>query len=232
MKRLIIFLLVCIFFEPAIAQKNAKGSEVHFICIQTPDTYHDQEHCASLQMCSGGKIRKTKNINNLKPCRKCSRPVYLSSGFSDIKRILGVKDKKQIADSLGTDESLIKRPEGFTMRIVGPPESRTVNTLEFFMTAPVSFNEDSLLSRKFYNRLGLEFEGCKADTIRSSTPHPVTGKVKKDFTIEYRGCAKVEQRDRYEDTSKYYYELTFFAKELDQSAVVDRIQLVLKVERP
>ncbi len=229
--KLILCLVLCISYESAIAQKGSKGGPVHFVCIQTPDTYHDQEHCASLQLCSGGKIRKTRNVDNFKPCRKCARPVYQSTGFGDIKRILGVKDKKQIADSIGTDESLIKRPEGFTVRISGPPETRTVNTLEFFMTTPVVFDEDTLLSKQFYNRLGFQFDGCKADTIRSSAPHPVTGKVKKDFSIEYRGCANVEARDRYEDTSRYYYELTFFAKELEQSAVVDKIQILLKVER-
>ena len=99
------------------------------------------------------------------------------------------------------------------------------------MTSPVVFNEDTLLSKQFFDRLDLQFDGCKADTIRSSTPHPVTGKVKRDFSIEYRGCANVEQRDSYEDTSKYYYELTFLAKELEQSAIVDKIQLLLKAGR-
>jgi len=232
MKLLTLLLLLCALSESSIAQKNSKSGPIHFICIQSPDTYHDQDHCATLQLCSGGKIRKTRNVENLKPCRKCARPVYLHTSFANIKRILGVKDKKQIVDSIGTNESLIRRPEGFTMRISGPPESRTVNTLEFFMTTPVIFNEDTLLSKQFFDRLGFNFDGCKTDTIRSTTPHPVTGKVKKDFSIEYRGCANVEQRDSYEDTSKYYYELTFFAKELETSAVVDKIQLLLKVERP
>jgi hypothetical protein len=232
MKKITLLILLCLSFDLAIAQKNSKSGPVHFICIQTPDTYHDQEHCATLQMCSGGKIRKTRNVESLKPCRKCARPVYLNTSFDDIKRILGVKDKKQIVDSIGTDESLIKRSEGFTMRISGPPESRTVNMLEFFMTSSISFSEDTLLSKQFFKRLGFVFEGCKADTIRSSTAHPVTGKIKKDFSIEYRGCANVEQRDKYEDTSKYFYELTFFAKELDRSAVVEKIQLLLKVENP
>ena len=184
-------------------------------------------------MCSGGKIRKTKNVRNLKPCKKCARPVihYVNSGFSDIKRILGVKDKKQIADSLGTAEGTIHRPGGFSIRITGPPDSRTVNTIDFYFSKPVGFNEDSLFSSQFYHRLGLQFEDCKADTVRNNTPHPVTGKVKKDVSIEYRGCAVVEARDSYEDTSKYYYELIFLANDKSFSTELEKVQLTLRVER-
>ncbi|MEJ7643420.1 MAG: hypothetical protein WKF87_02385 [Chryseolinea sp.] len=232
MKKAIAVLILLFFYDSSVAQKTSTGGPTHFVCIQTPNTYHDREHCAGLQVCSGGKIRKTKNVDGLQPCRKCAKPALQYADFADIKRILGVKDKKQIVDSIGTDESLIKRPEGFTIRISGPPESRTVDNLEFFITTPMVFNEDSLLSSQFFNQLGLEFGACRSDTIRSTAPHPVTGKVKKDFTIEYRACAQVEARDRYEDTSKYYYELTFFAKEVEQSALLDKIQLLLKVERP
>jgi hypothetical protein len=191
-------------------------------------------------MCSGGKTRKTKNIQGLKPCMKCVRaraksalPLPAGSeGFSNIKNVLGVKDKKQIADSLGTAESTIERPGDLTIRISGPPDSRTVNTIEFYFKKPIQFDEDTLFSTQFYNRLGLQVDGCKADTIRNTTPHPVTGKIKKDVSIEYRGCAIVEARDNYEDTNKYFYELIFVATEKDSSFFLDKVQLVLRVDHP
>jgi hypothetical protein len=234
MKKLILILLVLSQYGFAQRQKETFDEKYHFVCIQASDVYHDNAHCSSLQMCSGGKIRKTKNVHNLKPCKKCAAPRYhyLAAGFSDIKRVLGVKDKKQIVDSLGTAEGTIHRPGGFSIRITGPPDSRTVNMIEFYFIEPVEFIEDTLFSNQFYYRLGLQFQDCKADTIRSSTPHPVTGKVKKDVSIEYRGCAIVEARDSYEDTSKYYYELIFIGSERDFSTYLEKIQLILRVERP
>jgi hypothetical protein len=156
----------------------------------------------------------------------------VSDGFSNIKNVLGVKDKKQIADSLGTSEGTIERPGDLTIRISGPPDSRTVNTIEFYFKKPIQFDEDTLFSTQFYNHLGLQFDGCKTDTIRNATPHPVTGKIKKDVSIEYRGCAIVDARDNYEDTSKYFYELIFVAAEKDLSFFLDKVQLVLRVDRP
>ena len=234
MKSLLIALMILSHCCFAQRQKQTSDEKQHFVCIQSTDVYHDKSTCSSLQMCSGGKIRKTKNVHNLKPCKKCAAPTYRyrASGFSDIKRVLGVKDKKQIADSLGTAEGTIHRPEGFSMRITGPPDSRTVNMIEFYFNKPIEFNEDTLFSSQFYDRLGLQFQGCKSDTIRNKTPHPVTGKVKKDVSIEYRGCAIVEAKDSYEDTSKYYYDLIFVASEKDLSTDLEKIQLVLRVERP
>lgn len=231
--RHILFLLVWWFIStPSIAQ-DGKSSPQHYVCIQSLGMYHDKSGCASLQMCSGGKVRKTRNVEGLKPCPKCAKAVNHNVGnFTDIKNVLGVKDKKQIADSLGTSESLVSRPGGITLRISGPPESRTVNMIEFFLKEPVRFDSDTLFSPAFYQRLGLRFNGCKADTIQSTVPHPVTGKVKKDVTIEYRGCSVVEPRDQYEDTSKYFYELTFIAKESDAATYLDKVQLFLKVDRP
>jgi hypothetical protein len=215
------------------AQAQQASNKNHYVCFQSTDVYHDKTSCSGLQFCSGGKIRKTKNIDGLKPCKKCARPVisYRASGFSNIKNVLGVKDKKQIADSLGTSEATIKRPGDMFIRISGPPDSRTVNLLEFYFNKPVAFNEDSLFSNEFYNRLGLQMKECKSDTIRASTPHPVTGNIKKDVSIEYRGCAVVEPRDQYEDVSKYYYELTFIAKDGIITTELEKVQLHLKAER-
>ena len=233
MKKILGILLLLSHFSFAQNEKNVSGKS-HFVCIQATDVYHDKSSCSSLQMCSGGKIRKTKSVDDLKPCPKCARPRHRhrAAGFSDIKRVLGVKDKKQIADSLGTAEGTIQRPGGLFIRISGPPDSRTVNTLEFYFNKPVVFNEDTLLSKQFYDKLGLQFTGCRSDTIRNQTPHPVSLKVKKDVIIEYRGCAIVERRDNYEDISKYYYELSFLAKEGERPTALEKVQLVLKVERP
>jgi hypothetical protein len=232
MKNVAIVLLIlsnCCFAQT----KNASDSKSHLVCIQSGDTYHDRQGCPSLNMCSGGKFRKTKNIEGLKPCRKCVRvhERHIAIGYTDIKRVLGVKDKRQIRDSLGTNAGTIQRPGGVSLRISGPPETRTVNTIEFFVSPPVTFSKDSILTKKFYDRLGLQFEGCKADTIKSTTPHPVTNRIKKDLTIEYRGCAIVEARDAYEDISKYYYELVFFADEKDESAKLEKAQLMLRVDK-
>lgn len=228
---LVAWLIVCS-FQIANGQKNTADKTVHYVCFNSKDTYHDNDHCPSLLLCTGGKIRKVKDVNGLTPCKKCAKPIenYKKSGFADIKRILGVKDRAQIKDSLGTDKSTIHQPAGYTLRISGLPGSKTVNMLEFYFDNPVVFNEDSLLSVKFYNRLGLLFSGCKSDTIRSTTPHPVSGKVKKDVTIEYRGCAIVEPRDSYDDVSKYYYELIFVAKETEAGTYVEKVQLNLRVE--
>jgi hypothetical protein len=222
-----------------MAQKKERADRetIHYMCIQSSDVYHNSSTCSSLAMCSGGKVRRVKGVDNLKPCPKCVRrqpkPVVVKeSGFLDIKKILGVKDKKQIVDSLGTSEGIIHRPGGLTLRITGPPDSRTINMIEFFFSVPAAFREDSLFSEKFYERLGLQFQGCKADTIRSSAPHPVTGKIKKDVAIEYRGCAIVEPRDAYEDISMYYYELVFVARERDTMTDLEKVQLILRAERP
>lgn len=231
MKRGLLFVILLFCLPSLYAQKKNEGKK-HYVCslVASADLFHDQSNCAGLQMCGGGRIRVTKNVGNLKPCPKCASPVYKTRDFVDIKRVLGVKDKKQIKDSLGTAESTIQRPNGVSIRISGPPQSNTVNMLEFYVSGPVLFNEDSLFSKAFYDRLGLQFDGCRADTIRNNQPHPTTGKVKKDVSIEYRGCAIVETRDAYEDKSRYYYELTFFAKETDRDTYLDRIQLLLKVE--
>jgi hypothetical protein len=227
----ILFILVVI--SNCCLAQDPSDAKSHFVCIQSTNVYHDRQGCASLNMCSGGKIRKTKNVEGLKPCPKCARPSqrHIASGFTDIKRILGVKDKKQIRDSLGTNAGTIQRPGGLSLRISGPPESRTVNTIEFFLSPPVAFNEDSILTKKFYDRLGLQFERCKADTIRNTTPHPVTNKFKKDVTVEYRGCAIVEPRDAYEDTSRYYYELVFLASEKELTTELEKVQLNLRVDK-
>jgi hypothetical protein len=224
-----LLLIIMLFLATDLFGQDDKGKK-HYVCIQSTDVYHDRFNCAGLQMCSGGRTRMTRNVDNMKPCPKCAAPIYKKKDFNDIKRVLGVKDKKQIRDSLGTSESTIHKPEGLSIRISGPPESRTVNMLEFFFGKPVTFNEDSLFSPNFYHRLGLQFDGCHADTIRNTTPHPVTGKIKKDVTIVYRGCAIVETRDSYEDKSRYYYELTFLAKENDRSTDLEKIQLILKAQ--
>lgn len=193
-------------------------------------TFHDRTNCAALQMCTGAKYRKITNVEKLQPCKKCARPVYTATGFADIKRILGVKDRKQIADSLGTTESLIKR-NGYTMRISGLPETTTVNTIEFYFTSPVAFLEDSLFTPSFFDRLGLRFDGCRADTIRNHTPHPVTARINRDVTIEYRNCAVVERKDPYDDINRYFYRLTFMASDMERGPIVEKIQLVLDVDR-
>ncbi len=229
MKRVSLFALLVLSLHISYAQKKNEGKK-HYVCIQSTDVYHDKFNCAGIQMCSGGKTRMTRDVGHMKPCPKCAAPIYRSTGFQDIKRVLGVKDKKQIRDSLGTTENTIHKPGGLSIRISGPPESKTVNMLEFYFAEPLVFKEDTLFSKAFYDRLGLQFDGCRSDTIRSTQPHPVTGKVKKDVTIEYRGCAIVETRDAYEDKSRYYYELTFFAKETDRDTHLDKIQLILKVE--
>lgn len=246
--RKLIFVALLIGFAGVVQaqKKKEKGKDkedvvYHYVCFpQLSDEYHSNQHCSRLNLCSGGRTRRIENVESLKPCKKCVKqvavtavtaPVYKASGFGDIKRVLGVKDKKQIADSLGTDEGTIHRPEGFTIRISGLPQSAQVNTLEFYFDKPVAFDRDSLTSTKFYKQLGLQFEKCKADTIQNKTPHPVTGKIKSDFSIEYRGCALVEPRDQYEDISKYYYELVFVAKEGVISTEVEKIVLLLKIDR-
>lgn len=220
--------IACWLFAATAFGQNTKAT--HYVCIMNDGTYHDRSTCALLQMCSGAKYRKTSNVANLKPCKKCARPVYAGTGFKDMKRILGVKDRKQIADSLGTSESVIKR-DGYTLRILGSPGSKTVSTLEFFPLERTSFDMDSLLSPDFFNKLGLEFNGCRADTVRNLTPHPVTGKVDQSVTIEYRNCAIVERRDAYDDVSKYFYRLSFIALDVDRNTVLEKVQLVLDVER-
>ncbi|HMG92651.1 MAG TPA: hypothetical protein VK589_21485 [Chryseolinea sp.] len=228
MKRFLLLALLVFSMHVSYAQKK-NTEKKHYVCLQSTAIYHDRSNCAGLQMC-GGRTRTIKDVGSIKPCPKCAAPIYRSMGFHDIKRVLGVKNKKQIKDSLGTAESTIHRPGGISIRISGPPESKTVNMLEFYFAEPLVFNEDTLFSNVFYDRLGLQFDGCKGDTIRSTQPHPVTGKVKKDVTVEYRGCAIVETRDAYEDKSRYYYELTFFAKETDRGTRLDKIVLILKVE--
>jgi len=231
MKRALWLALFVLSVPALYGQKKSEGKK-HYVCglSASADLFHDQSNCAGLQMCSGGRIRVTKEVGKLKPCPKCASPVYKNKDFTDIKRILGVKDKKQIKDSLGTADGTIRRPDGLSIRISGPPQSKTVNMLEFYFSEDLLFQEDSLLSNKLFSRLGLQFDGCRSDTIRNNQPHPVTGKIKRDFSIEYRGCAIVETKDAYEDKSRYYYELTFFSKETDRDTFIDRIQLLLKVE--
>ena len=240
MKAIIIALFVC--SHLCNAQQSSKQSgdkQTHYVCNLSKETYHNLVGCSDLQMCRGGRYRKVVDIGTLKPCKKCvksfgpeiTRSTSSAPGFSDIKRVLGVRDKKQIADSLGTAQGTIARPNGVTLRISGPPESKTVNSIEFFFLNPVVFDADTLLSQKFYQKLGLQFQKCRADTVRNNTPHPVTGKVKNDFIIEYRGCAIVEPRDAYEDVSKYYYELLFVSREVDSRTYVEKIQLLLKVDQ-
>lgn len=247
MRKLIFVVLLIGFAGVALAQKkkvkvkDKQAVVYHYVCFpQLSDEYHNNQHCSRLNLCSGGRTRKIENVESLKPCKKCVKPVsatpviapaYKASGFADIKNVLGVKDKKQIADSLGTKEATIHRPEGFTLRISGLPQSMQVNTLEFYFDKPLTFNQDSLTSAKFYQQLGLQFGKCKADTVQNKTPHPVTGKTKNDFSIEFRGCAVVEPRDQYEDVSKYYYELVFVSKEGANSTEVEKIVLMLKIDR-
>ena len=219
--------IFCLVAPDLFAQSSPTS---HYVCIMNDGTYHDRTNCALLQMCTGGKYRKTTVVNNLKPCKKCARPVYAAPDFHDIKRVLGVKDRKQIADSLGTAESVIIR-DAYTLRILGLPGSKTVNTLEFFFQQPVPFDRKSLLSSTFFERLGLEFNGCRADTIQNLTPHPVTGKMDNTVTIEYRKCAIVERRDAYDDVSKYYYRLSIIPIEADRRLILEKVQLVLDVER-
>ena len=231
-KRLIVGFLVLFIFSVTNAQKQESGKEEHFVCAQSAGIYHDNSHCASLMLCTGGKVRRVKDVGSRTPCPKCAKPKekIINSGFTDIKRVLGVKDRKQIKDSLGTDQSTIHRPDGFSLRISGLPGSKTVNAIEFYFDEPVVFNEDSLFSPSLYEKLGLKFNACRADTIRNTTPHPVTGKVKKDVTIEYRGCAIVEKRDQYEDISKYFYELIFVARESDRGTELEKVVLNLKID--
>ncbi|MEJ1241230.1 hypothetical protein WBG78_23985 [Chryseolinea sp. T2] len=224
---LMLSLTVCLSANSCLAQATPS---THYVCIMNDGTYHDRSSCALLQLCSGAKFRKTSNVENLRPCKKCARPVAARGDFHDIKRILGVKDRKQIADSIGTAESVIKR-EGYTLRILGSPGTKTINTLEFFLNDRTPFISDSLLSNSLFRKLGLNFEGCRADTVRNLTPHPVTKKVDPSFTIEYRNCAIVERRDAYDDISKYYYRLSFVPNEADQVVVLEKIQLVLTAER-
>ena len=223
----ILCLAACLYAPALFAQSK---SHAHYVCIMNDGTYHDQTSCALLQLCSGGKYRKTTQVDNLKPCKKCARPVYTARDFHDIKRILGVKDRKQIADSLGTPESVIKR-DGYTLRILGSPGTKTVNTLEFFFTNSVAFSPDSLLSTSFFHKLGLVFTGCRADTLKQLTPHPVTGKIDQTIKIEYRNCAIVERRDAYDDVSKYFYRLSFIAQDTDRGTILDKVQLSLESER-
>lgn len=229
MKR-VFWLAIVLFYVPTLHAQKKGGGKKHYVCALSADMFHDQSNCAGLQMCSGGRTRIAKDVGKLKPCPKCASPVYKAKDFTDIKRVLGVKDKKQIKDSLGTNEATIRRPNGVSVRISGPPQSKTVNMLEFYLVEQIPFHEDTLFSRAFYDKLGLQFDGCKSDTIRNTQPHPVTGKIKKDVSIEYRGCAIVETRDAYEDKSRYYYDLTFFAKETDRETYLDKVQLVLKSE--
>lgn len=217
---------------------NAQGTskKTHYACFQHTGEYHDKEHCPRLQMCTGGKIKRITNVNNLTACPKCVKtvdknpevvevkktvPKSSAAGFSDIKRILGVKDRKQIADSLGTDAAVIHRPEGYTIRITGLPGSRTVNTIDFTFDNPVAFAEDTLFNERLFHTLGLKFTGCKSDTIRQD---------QNKISITYKGCAIVEPRDQYEDTSTYFYELVYLAKDGDGPRKLDRIKLLLRFE--
>lgn len=231
MRKIIIISFLLISCHWTHGQKSSTDKKEYFICSLTPDTYHDHEFCANLLPCTGGKRKQIKDLKNLKPCRKCAWPQYIDSGFVDIKRVLGVMNGDQVVDSLGTGESTSYLRDGFSLRVTGQPGTRTVNMIEFHFNKWMEFNEDTLLSKQFFTRLGLQFDNCKSDTIRYKTPNPVTKKVKRDFIIEYRGCAIVEARERHEDLSKYFYELVFVAKEGDLSADVEKIQLILRKDR-
>lgn len=228
MTRIILFLAIgCWCAATSYAQDK---SPIHYVCIMSDGTYHDRTTCALLQMCTGAKYRKTSNVSNLKPCKKCARPILTVKEFNDIKRVLGVKDRKQIKDSLGTAQGTLKR-NGYTLRILGAPDSKTVNTLEFFFSQPTVFNKDSVVSSAFLKKLDLQFDGCQADTIRNQTTHPVTGAIDQTLTIEYRGCAIVEQRQAYDDVSKYFYRLTFIPIRRDRTLMLEKITLVLDVQQ-
>jgi hypothetical protein len=241
MNRLIIVFLVMAQIGVAQEKKSSKKSEkpkvtYHYVCNLTNDVYHDMENCAVLQQCRGGRYRRVKDVSTFMPCRKCvhsTNETTFSSApaFTDIKRILGLRDKKQIADSLGTKQDVIARPEGITMRLSGPPDSKRINSIEFFFSKPPGFNTDTLFSKMFYEKLGLKFEGCRADTIRNTTPHPVTGKVKQDVTIEYRGCAVVEAGDTPVDPANYYYELLFVADDRMLPVLLEKVQLTIRAGR-
>lgn len=244
MKKLILAFLVTAHALVCVAQeKNAKKTKSdkptithHYVCNLTNDVYHNMENCAVLQQCRGGRYRRVKEVAAFMPCTKCVRATNENNfpsgpAFSDIKRVLGVKDKKQIDDSLGTKKDVFSRPGGVTMRISGPPESKRVSSIEFFFSKPPGFNTDTLFSKMFYDNLGLKFGGCRADTIRNTTAHPVTGKIKQDITIEYRGCAVVEGDDKPVDADTYYYELLFVADDRMLPVLLEKVQLTLKRER-
>jgi hypothetical protein len=234
---LLILTQVCMAQEKKRTTKKADKPSVthHYVCNLTNDTYHNMENCAVLQQCRGGRYRRVKDVDAFAPCRKCVRSTNETAtpfgpASVDIKRVLGVKDKKQIADSLGTQKDVISRPGGVTMRLSGPPNSKRINSIEFFFSKPPGFNTDTLFSKMFYENLGLKFDGCRADTIRNTTPHPVTGKVKQDVTIEYRGCAIVED-DSSGGTANYYYELLFVADDRMLPILLEKVQLTLKTEQ-
>lgn len=237
MQKLTLLILLTCCYTFLFAQSGST-KKTHYTCFQQTGEYHDKEHCPRLQMCTGGKIKRITNVHNLAACPKCvkpeknqevvevvevkkSIPKSSAAGFSDIKRILGVKDRKQIADSLGTDAAVIHRPEGYTIRITGLPGSRTVNSIDFTFDNPVAFDDETLFNEKFFNTLGLKFSGCKSDTLRQE---------QNKISITYKGCALVEPRDQYEDTSTYFYELVFLAKEGDGPRKLDRIKLLLRFE--
>jgi hypothetical protein len=230
MRKLVILLTLIVSCHWTFGQKMNSDKIQYFICSLTPDTYHDHEFCGNLLPCTGGKRKQIKDLTNLKPCRKCAWPQYIESGFIDVKRVLGVRERNHVVDTLGTGESGIYRRDGFTFRVTGTPSSRTVNMIQFYPKKWILFDEDTLLSKQFFENLGLQFDNCKADTVRYKTPNPVTKKLNKTFSIVYRGCAIVEPRERHEDISKYYYELTFLAKEGDLATDLEKIQLVLRKE--
>jgi hypothetical protein len=229
---------VCMAQDKGTKKKKADKSNVthHYVCNLTNDVYHNMENCAVLQQCRGGRYRRVKELATFMPCGKCVRntnSIDAPSGpsFADIKRVLGVRDKRQIADSLGTKKDVISRPGGVTMRLSGLPDSKRINSIEFFFSKPPGFNTDTLFSKMFYQNLGLNFEGCRADTIRNTTPHPVTGKMKQDVTIEYRGCAIVENDATPIEAVTHYYELLFVADDRMLPILLEKVQLTLKTER-
>lgn len=231
MKRIYIIAFLSIACHLTYGQKANTEKKEYFVCSLTPDIYHDHSGCSNLLPCSGGKKKQIKDLTNLRPCRKCAWPQYIDSGFVDIKRVLGVRDREHVIDSLGTGESTMYRRDGFSLRVTGEPGSRAVRMIEFYPNSFIEFKESEILSKEFFNMFGLKFDGCTSDTIRFKTPNPVTKKIKRDVTIEYRGCAIVEPKERHEDISKYYYELNFLAKEGDLSADLEKIQLILRKDR-
>src|ERR1044072_2734568 len=110
MKRVLLLSLMIFSLHVLYGQKK-NVTKKHYVCFQSANTYHDRANCAALQMCAG-RTRAIKDVSGMQACPKCATPIFRSAGFHDIKRVLGVKDKKQIKDSLGTAEGTIHRPGG------------------------------------------------------------------------------------------------------------------------
>lgn len=133
----------------------------------------------------------------------------VESGFVDIKRALGVLTKDDLVDIVGKGKYGGAGYVRNDMVIRFDMEGRT-GARAFVTFKPDRFNEEieftksNMLSRKFFDRLGLSFTECPVvDTVRGKTS-PEGGRM---FVIEYRGCAVVEKRG-HEDVTKYFYRLS------------------------